>query len=295
MYTDHPAVKAVLETPNPSGKHARWWTRVYGRGVKEVQIVYRAGRENTTADALSRSPQAAAPVEGIADDVQIATVNAGKTKVTESQPTEEDISSLLEKDPSPHPGSQSLSNDYAAEQAKDVQVKEIVDFLEKGDLPEDQKRARKVVAQGPLFAIVNGILYFRDPKHGNRKRAVVPHHLRKQVLEESHSGPLGGHFSGNRLYNALVRHWWWEGMYVDAQKFSKSCLECAIVTGGGRHHQPPLHPIPVQCPFQIMGVDNMELPWTEKGNKYVVVFQDLFSKWPMVFPVPDQKAIRLAS
>ena len=55
VYTDHSAVKAVLETPHPSGKHARWWTRVYGRGMKEVQIVNRAGRENTTADALSTS------------------------------------------------------------------------------------------------------------------------------------------------------------------------------------------------------------------------------------------------
>ena len=43
-----------------------------------------------------------------------------------------------------------------------------------------------------------------------------------------------------------------------------------------------------------MGVDIMELPRTEKGNKYAVVFQDFFSKWPMVFPAPDQKAIRLA-
>ena len=27
---DHAAVRAILETPNPSAKHARWWTRVYG-------------------------------------------------------------------------------------------------------------------------------------------------------------------------------------------------------------------------------------------------------------------------
>ena len=114
------------------------------------------------------------------------------------------------------------------------------------------------------------------------------------MLEETHSGHLGGHFSGNRLYNTLVRHWWWEGMYADAQKYSKSCPECAIVTGGGRCHKPPLHPIPVQRPFQIMGVDVMELPQTEQGNKYVVVFQDFFSKWPAVYPVPDQKAVRLA-
>jgi len=28
----------------------------------------------------------------------------------------------------------------------------------------------------------------------------------------------------------------------------------------------------------------MELPVTSKGNKYVIVFQDLFTKWPMVYP-----------
>lgn len=56
VYTDHTAVKAVLETPNPTGKHARWWSKVYRRGVKKVQIVYWAGKENKNADALSQSP-----------------------------------------------------------------------------------------------------------------------------------------------------------------------------------------------------------------------------------------------
>ena len=56
VLTDHSAVQSVLEAPNPTGKHARWWTRVYGRGIKSVTIVYQAGRENVNADALSRSP-----------------------------------------------------------------------------------------------------------------------------------------------------------------------------------------------------------------------------------------------
>ena len=29
VYTDHTAIKSVLEAANPTGKHARWWTRVY--------------------------------------------------------------------------------------------------------------------------------------------------------------------------------------------------------------------------------------------------------------------------
>ena len=38
----------------------------------------------------------------------------------------------------------------------------------------------------------------------------------------------------------------------------------------------------------------MDLPVTEQGNKHVIVFQDYFSKWSMVFPVPDQKTSRIA-
>ena len=68
IFTDHTAVKAVLETANPTAKHARWWTRVYGRGVKDVKIVYRPGRENSNADALSRHPLLPAPTIGIAED-----------------------------------------------------------------------------------------------------------------------------------------------------------------------------------------------------------------------------------
>lgn len=33
----------------------------------------------------------------------------------------------------------------------------------------------------------------------------------------------------------------------------------------------------------------MDLPLTDRGNKHVVVIQDLFAKWPLVFAVPDQK------
>ena len=59
-------------------------------------------------------------------------------------------------------------------------------------------------------------------------------------------------------------------------------------------YRPPLHPIPVRRPFQIMGVDIMDLPLTQQGNQHVVVFQDYLTKWPLVFPVPDQRAHRLA-
>ena len=46
VYTKHSAVKAVLETPNPIGKHTWWWNKVFGSSIFKVQIVYHSGKEN---------------------------------------------------------------------------------------------------------------------------------------------------------------------------------------------------------------------------------------------------------
>ena len=94
VYTDHAAVKAVLQNPNTSGRHARWWTRVHGAGLREVNIIYRAGKDNTIADALSRNPQALAPQEGIAErEVQVARIPR--------EEEESDLSHLLQLEPDP--------------------------------------------------------------------------------------------------------------------------------------------------------------------------------------------------
>ena len=56
--------------------------------------------------------------------------------------------------------------------------------------------------------------------------------------------------------------------------------------------KPPLHPIPVnKQAFSDNRHDIMELTRTAKGNHYVV---DFFKKSPLMFPVLNQKADRLA-
>ena len=41
IITDHAAVKAILGAPKLTGKHARWWSKLYGSGIKHVDIVHR--------------------------------------------------------------------------------------------------------------------------------------------------------------------------------------------------------------------------------------------------------------
>ena len=40
--------------------------------------------------------------------------------------------------------------------------------------------------------------------------------------------------------------------------------------------------------------DIIDLPPTDQGNQHIVVVQDFFNKWLLVFPVPDQMTTRIA-
>ena len=126
--------------------------------------------------------------------------------------------------------------------------------------------------------------------HDGGVRAVVPTHLCRQLMDDYHRGPSGSHYSADKLFRTMSRHWWWQEMRRDMVQFTRNCPECTIVSGGGKTVYPPLHPIEVQKPFQIIGVHIMDLPVTKQGNHRVLVFQDHFTKWPMVYAIPDQKS-----
>ena len=69
---------------------------------------------------------------------------------------------------------------------------------------------------------------------------------------------------------------------------------CATKCGTERVCRPPLQSIPVGGPFHRVGVDVVQLPLTQAGNKYAVVFIDYLTKWVEVFAVPDQTAETVA-
>ena len=106
------------------------------------------------------------------------------------------ISHLLES--SPTVGEQS---DLKEEQRKDTSIQEIIAFLQQNVVPANEKKAHKMALQGPLFCIVDDILYFVDPKKDGGQRIVLPKQLQRKVMEECHGGKFGGHFCGARLYN----------------------------------------------------------------------------------------------
>ncbi len=187
-----------------------------------------------------------------------------------------------------------LLHDIITAQRTDPLYGAIYEFLTSGKLNPDlsvdiKKQAEKSSQQ---FKLDNGYLFFKD--QSGYLRTVVPSSLRSALLEAYHANKLSGHLGQVKTEAKLKTKYWWPRMHQDVENTVKHCAACQAAKNPSPKHKPPIHPIKVSRPWQLVEMDFMELPMTYNGNRYVLVFQDHFSKWIEAVATPDQKAERVA-
>ena len=187
-----------------------------------------------------------------------------------------------------------LEVDIKRLQHLDPELAPLLDYHEQGTLPAEETLARHLVLEAELYKIVDGVLFFVSPSSPHAPRLAVPDCLKQTLMKEHHDGKFAGHFAEHKIYTKMRTRYWWKGIKSDVAKFCKSCLVYASRKGTGRKQRPPLQSIPVGGPFQMVGVDVLQLPLSQNGNQYAVVFQDYLTKWLEVFATPDQKAETIA-
>ena len=266
VFTDHEALKSLLNTLHPSGKLARW-----GMALQELdlKIEYRPGSGNKKADALSRHP-----VRPLIDD-------------DANQPTPAVVATLEASTD----GNKVSGITLREKQRLDPDLRLLIAFLEDHALPEDDRKARELVLGRAQYTMIEGVLYRIESD--KTLRVVVPVGDRENLFKEAHSGKCGGHLREVKIHSQLSRHYWWPGMRQDITKWCRACLVCAT-RSVGKPIKPSLTPIPVCGPFDRVGVDVLQLPKSSHGHRYAVVFMDYLTKWPEVFPAADQSAPTIA-
>ncbi|OWZ09212.1 reverse transcriptase [Phytophthora megakarya] len=153
------------------------------------------------------------------------------------------------------------------------------------DLPRTQvKRIAKVSDQLVLDS--------REARNKQSElRLVVPEILRADMLHYSHEDVSGGHQGINRTFECLRSELYWIGMYADVQKFVRECVDCASAKGRPPVRGPSPGNMEPRYPFEVVSMDFVtELPASDRGNTYLLLFQDQFSGFVMCKPMRNTEA-----
>ena len=231
VYTDHEALKSLLNTPQPSGKLARW-----GMALQELDltILHRSGKANANADALSRCPQPTLDATELALPNQVV----GNLSAEETE-------------------------DLPAMQRSDPELRCVITYLETGVLPEEEKLARRVALTRSQYVIEDNVLYKLEGD--GTLRVIPPTPLRSQIFQEAHGGRFGAHLSAVKVYSELRRHFWWDGMRGDITRWSRACW-CVLHTAlDGRSDPLSLRSLSPD-PLIVLELTSFNFPSQERGT-----------------------------
>ena len=259
LLTDHAPLQ-WLSAQKMEGMLARWSLVMQ---EYDFTIVYRKGRENGNADALSRKP-----VE-VCHSAATTIVPDTRADIRQHQGTDPLICQLrdaLEQSSSPPSGPGWRQHPLPRYRQLWTQL-----------LLEDGLICRKYTP-GPTAEPVTVPL--------------IPTSLRASLLHQHHDAPQAGHLGPDKTAGRIRQVGYWVGMLRDIEQYCQACPTCQA-------SKPPAPPkaalvnTPVGRPWEMVAVDILQLPVSCHNNKYLLVIQDYFTKWAEAIPLPDQTASRI--
>jgi len=155
--------------------------------------------------------------------------------------------------------------------------KQISEFLREGRVPLDKETRSaqekfKVLCEQYEF---DGHLYKQKP---NRRRVIQRHEF-EPLMYLVHDDPTGGHLGMNITLAKIKEKYYWPNMTKDVKYYIKTCYQCQRRQKPSTHNE--MHAIVAKAPFERIGIDFVgPLTTTSKGNRYILVAVDYFTKWP---------------
>lgn len=198
------------------------------------------------------------------------------------------------------------SSDLREQQLQDEDLRCIMEWLESGEEPSQDNIYLKShitkelwLNRSLLRLSAEGVLIYRRLHHFEveefRECLVVPKGLREEVLRMSHDLPLSGHFSHVKTLEKLKQDFFWPQMSTDCMLYVRSCPQCNSQKKPNIHPRGSLGSFHAGTVLERVHLDILgPFPLSQRGNRYVLMVIDQFSKWLECFPLPDQTSESIA-
>ena len=250
IFTDNSSITWLYRQKEPKGRIARWILQLL---QYDFDIIYKTGKSNTNADAISRIP------------------NLEYTLVTTVCDVED-------------------KQKFLQAQKDDSELKEI--FLainsEKTDRRTRKIRQNFIISSDGLLHKIMKKTKIYDEIY----RLVVPTSLKSQILQIYHNSILGGTHRGiTQTFHKVHDRYYWRSMFREIDNYCRTCQKC-IFTKPPREIKAPLQPLVAVSSFHTIYMDIIgPLPTTLSGNKYILNFVDSLTKWCEAIPIHKTDAV----
>jgi RNase H-like domain found in reverse transcriptase/Reverse transcriptase (RNA-dependent DNA polymerase)/Integrase zinc binding domain/Integrase core domain/Zinc knuckle/Aspartyl protease len=189
-------------------------------------------------------------------------------------------------------------------QMDDTQIGPILRYkLNSKSLPQDSRVADRIKQQANWYELDASKVLLRvesvDSSERNvaAKRPVIPESLRPLLMAHFHDDSIAGHLGVDKTYERILRRYFWDGMHTAITEYVRTCESCQRRKSSTRVGQLDIGPpSTASYPFERISIDVLgPLPVTSRRNRYCLCVIDIFSRFPMIFPIPNQRTATIAT
>ena len=280
LRTDHNSLRWLHNFKEPEGQVARWLELL---SEFDYRVIHRPGAQHLNADSLSRKPcsQCGMFSETNQDQDQICQVAANSIFPVWT------------------------SDEIKEMQCADSNLQQVTQWVESDSFPvafpkQATPQVQALWNQRKQLILENGTLYrkFKDILGGGlhpKLQLVLPTTFVPEVLTSLHNSPVGGHMGTKKTLEKVRSRFYWPGQRKDVEHWCNSCSLCNSRKSPAKACA-PLQPTDNVCmPMQRIAMDILgPLPETERGNRYILVIGDYFTRWKEAFAMKDMEAVSVA-
>ena len=133
----------------------------------------------------------------------------------------------------------------------------------------------------------------RSPPAGG-SQLVVPVRERQELIRQFHDSLFAGHLGITRTIFRLLDRVYWPGLRREVKTYITSCTIC-LARKSPCPQRAPMGHVKVGHRWERVAMDLLDMSvTTTRGNRYVLVMVDCFSRWTEACPLPDKTAHSVA-